>query len=564
LVHRKEYQKHLVGKNKTDLKRHSKEEVLPTRMSPRKKHFWFAMGLVVFGLCLALGTSMFITHADRNSALARLPDVPDLTRNTKTLMAKITSADRVVRETIKERGPDAQFGQKAGELGRLYQANFFYDQALLCYKLAMEFDSKNPHWPYLLASVLQERGENESARGLLERTIDLAPSYSPAMLKLADSYFKTGNTEKATLYYERRLKLLPGDPYALLGLGRIALERSEWGTAQACLQRALQTDPSFGDAHRFLATVHEHFGRFEEMKLALDRAAHCPPFYQAPDPWIDTLADLCYETEQLLVLGSKALTRGDIEAALNKFYRRAMELDPKNPKVLLAMGKGMFIAGQRKEASQFFQETISLDPKSDEAYFQLGVILQSEKKLEEAEQMFLKAVVLQPNNANIYNNLGVALLEQKRYEDAIKYLKQALDIEPEHINARYNLGMSFWASGRTQESIEQYRQVLRLKPEWATAASSLAWILATDKNASYRNGEEAVRWALVACRGDGRNNPEYLDTLAAAYAEAGDFEQAVQTAERSLKMAQAKGDTALSNDVQKRLLLYKSARAFRH
>lgn len=507
---------------------------------------------------------MFIRHSNRSSALARLPELPDLTRNTKALREKVIGADRAARETLEARGSDELFGQRTGELGKLYQGNYFYDQALLCYKLAMDLDSKNPLWPYLLASVLQERGENESTRGLLERTIGLAPNYSPAMLKLADSYFKTGNTEKAKTHYERRLKLAPGDPYALLGLGRIALEKSEWETAQACLQRAIATDPNFGDAYRMLATVHEHFGRLEEMKLALDRAARCPPFRQAPDPWTDALADLCYEPEQLLVLGSKALTRLDMDAALNRFYRRAMELDPNNPKVRLEMGKALLMIGEIEEARNFFQKTIELDPKSNEAYFQLGVVLQIEKKLEEAEQMFLKALDLQADNANVYNNLGAALLEQKRYEEAIQYLNKALDIAPEHINARYNLGMCFWGLGRTHDAIEEYRHVLRLKPEWATAASSLAWILATDKSANYRNGEEAVRWALVACAGEGRNNPEYLDTLAASYAEAGDFEQAVKTAEESLYLAQARGDTALSKDVLQRLQLYRSAKAFRH
>ena len=538
--------------------------MLPARIPRRGKHFWFVAGLVMLAMCLALGTSIFIRHAHRSSALARLPEVPDLTRNTKALKEKVIGADRVVRETLQTSGPDAQFGRKTGDLGKLYQGNYYYDQALLCYKLAMELDSKNPNWPYLLASVLQERGENESARGLLERTIDLAPDYSPAWLKLADSYFKTGNTEKARAYYESRLTLLPGDPYALLGLARIALERSEWETAQAYLQRAIEKDPSFGDAYRLLATVHEHFGRLEELNLALDRAAHCPPFRQAPDPWTDALADLCYETEQLLVLGSKALTRVDMDAALNKFYRRAMELDPKNPKVHLATGKAMLMIGQTKDARGFFQKTIELDPKSDEAYFLWGVVLQIEKKLEEAEQMFLKALDLQPENANVLNNLGVALLEQKRFQEAIKYLNKALDIDPEHISARYNLGMSFWGMGRTRDAIEQYRHVLRLKPEWATAASSLAWILATDKNEDNRNGEEAVRWARVACAGEGRNNPEYLDTLAAGYAEAGDFVKAVTTAEQSLTLAQAKGDRSLSNDVLQRLQLYRSGKAFRN
>jgi tetratricopeptide (TPR) repeat protein len=520
------------------------------------------LGLVLSILGLVLGTFLFTRHGTHSSVLNRLPVLPDLTHNTQGLREKVTELDQVARKTFQSGESGLLFGQKTGDLGKLYQANSYYDQAVLCYQVAMEFDPKNPHWPYLLASVQQEKGENETVWRLLERTIDLAPDYSAAMLKLADSYFKTGKTEKARTYYERRLRLSPADPYALLGLARLALDKSEWETAQADLQRAIKTDPNFGDAHRMIATVYEHFGRQKEMKLALDRAAQCPPFRPAPDPWIDALGDLCYEPEQLLVRGAKATTGLDLDTAINKFYRRALEIDPKNPKVHLAMGKALFLIGQRKEARAFFQKTIELDPKSDEAYFQLGVIFQMEGKLKEAEQMFLKALELQPDNENVANNLGVALLEQKRFPEAIKYLNKVLDIDPENITARFNLGMSLWGMGRTRDATEQYRQVLRLKPEWGTAANSLAWILATDKSENNRNGKEAVRWALVACTGTNRTNPAYLDTLAAAYAEAGDFEGAVKTAEECLNLARAKGETALSQDVQRKLQLYKSGKAF--
>lgn len=220
------------------------------------------------------------------------------------------------------------------------------------------------------------------------------------------------------------------------------------------------------------------------------------------------------------------------------------------------------MVGQRGEARGFFEEAIRLDPKSDEAYFQLGLILRGEGNLKRAKQMLLKALDFHPNNPNVHNNLGVILLEQQEFQEAAESFYKALEIYPEHINARYNLGLALWGLGKRAEAMGEYRQVLAVKPNWAIPANSLAWILATDRNKKLRNGIEAVRWALKACRNEGGKNPEYLDTLAAAYAEAGRFKDAVQTARKSMDLARSAGDTDLVEEVEKRLLLYKAKKAF--
>jgi len=542
-------------------KEKKKAKTSSSKISVTLRRFWAPLALTLIGVFLVLGIWRFMEHERRDAALDRLPGKPDLSSKTELLRKEIIKRDQEIRQALDSYGLSQQFGDRCGELGKLYQANHFYDQAIPCYQLAIELDPKNPKWPYFLASVHQERGEGQSVVPSLEKTITLAPSYSPAALKLADNHFKSGKLGLAKPQYRRRLDLEPRDPYAYLGLARIALKESKWENSQDYLEKAIDSNPNFGAAHRLLAAVHEHFDRTNEKQQALDRAAKCTRFRPAPDPWIDALNHQCYDVEQLLVLGAKALTDLNIEKALD-FFTRSKDLNPKNPKAHLALGRLFFIVSQREKASEYFQKAIELDPKSDEAFFQLGVILKSEGKLKESEQMLLKALDFLPDNPNIYNNLGVTLLEQQEFEHAVKYLKQALEIYPEHINARYNLAMSLWGLGKVPEAIEQYKQILETKPNWATAANSLAWILATDRNEDIRNGKEAIRWAMVACKGEGRKNPEYLDTLAGAYAEAGRFEQAVQTAEKSIELARSSEDENLAQEVEQRLGLYRSKKAF--
>ncbi len=543
-------------------KKEKKKSTVPESVSPPTRRFRLRLlVLVALSILIIVGTLWVMDRARRDTLLDRLPKINDLSFNNETLKRKVAQADDALRRTLGSRNSERAFGDKAGQLGNLYQANHFYDQAVPCYKLAMEFDKENPRWTYYLAFIKQEKGGNESVQNLLETTIALAPRYAPAILKLADSHFKTGKTREAKAYYKRRLDLLPGDPYALLGLARISLDASEWETAQAYLEEGIKTNPGFGPAHRLIASVHDHFGRYDDMKQSLDRAAQCTRFRPAPDPWIDSLNDLCYDVEQLMVLGSKAVTELDIDKA-SGFFGRAKDLDPENPQVHLALGRLCFMVGQRKEARGFFKKAIDLDPRSDEAYFQLGVISRREGKLEEAKKMFLRALDFHPDNPNVHNNLGVTLLEQQEFGDAARALNKALEIYPEHINARYNLGLALWSLGKTERAVQEYRKILSVKPNWAIAANSLAWILATDRNNEIRNGIEAIRWARIACKGDGRKNPEYLDTLGAAYAEAGRFEEAVRTARESLTLARSAGDADLAEEVEKRLQFYKAEKAF--
>jgi tetratricopeptide (TPR) repeat protein len=525
------------------------------------KRFRLHMALVILAALVVAGTMVFMGRVRQNALLERVPAPGSLSFSNQILEEKMRRGHDALTGTLERNGTNSRFGRKAGELGNLYQANHFYDQAVPCYRMALDFDPESPRWPYYLAFIKQEKGENRSVQDLLQKTITLAPRYAPAILKLADSHFKSGETPKAQTGYERRLDLVPGDPYALLGLARIAIDASEWESAQAYLYQAVEKNPAFGPAHRLLATVHEHFGRLEDMKQSLERAAQCTRFLPAPDPWIDALSDQCFDVEQLLVLGSKAIAALDIEKA-SRFFGRAKDLNPQNPQAHLALGRLCFMTSQLKKSRRFFQKAIDLDPKSDEAYFQLGVISRREGDLEGAGKMFLKALDFHPDNANVYNNLGVTLLELGDYKGAEKALEKALEIYPEHINARYNLGLALWSLGKTGRAIQEYRNVMNVKPNWATAANSLAWVLATDKNKKYRNGMEALRWAQVACKTDGRKNPEYLDTLAAAYAEAGHFEAAIGTAREGLKLAREASDAELAEELEQRLLLYQAGRAF--
>jgi cytochrome c-type biogenesis protein CcmH/NrfG len=117
--------------------------------------------------------------------------------------------------------------------------------------------------------------------------------------------------------------------------------------------------------------------------------------------------------------------------------------------------------------------------------------------------------------------------------------------------------------GRVAEAVAHYRKTVELKPDAVEARDNLAWVLATCPDASVRNGGAAIEQAEQANRLVGSNNPKTLCTLAAAYAEAGQFPEAVATAQRALQLATAQDNTALVISLRTQLASYQANAPFR-
>ena len=159
-------------------------------------------------------------------------------------------------------------------------------------------------------------------------------------------------------------------------------------------------------------------------------------------------------------------------------------------------------------------------------------------------------------------NRGLTLLRSGRAADALADLSWAAPREPDTLELQLGLAFAAEASGRRDLAARQYRAVLRLRPGFAPAANNLAWLLATSPEASLRDGPEAVRLAEDLVAHADAPDPAHLDTLAAAYAAAGRYEEAERVAARAVALARAEDDE-LARDLDARLSLYRAGRPYR-
>jgi tetratricopeptide (TPR) repeat protein len=182
---------------------------------------------------------------------------------------------------------------------------------------------------------------------------------------------------------------------------------------------------------------------------------------------------------------------------------------------------------------------------------------------ENSSTLFERALSVTSNNCVAHGGLGVALADAGKLDEAIGHFTEALRINPNYSMAHANLGLALARKGNVGEAIAHYRQTLRLKPEAIETLNNLAWILATTQDQRYRDGREALAIARRACELAGNSNAEVLDTMAAAYAESGRFEDAVQMLQRAINLAAALKDEGAVRGFQTRMRLYQAGQPFR-
>src|SRR5439155_5213644 len=132
--------------------------------------------------------------------------------------------------------------------------------------------------------------------------------------------------------------------------------------------------------------------------------------------------------------------------------------------------------------------------------------------------------------------------------------------KPRLVQTHALLGSALSMKGMKEEAVEEYKVALRINPDEVLALNDLAWILATDSDDRLRNGSEAVTLAERACQLSDFKEPLIVGTLAAAYAEAGRFEEAVRTGEKAKGMAEKAGNKELAAKNEELLKLYREGK----
>ncbi len=447
-----------------------------------------------------------------------------------------------------------------GALGMVLDVHDLRPQAALCYERAEGLDGDDFRWPYFLG-VLTLTSDQGEALEHFSRAARVRDDYPPLFVYMGSGHLLQERFREAALAFERALEL---DPYfyrARMGLARVALARDRPRRARQLLETALAQGASEGEVHWLLAEASRRMGDLEAARTHLQRAR----LLRLVEPVSDSLRVALRRQEGLTLALIQERTdhlirQGRADQALEE-WRQVRREDPGSPEVLARLGRACALSGRLDEAVAAYEAALELDPAHLDSRVLLGDALLQQGKVVPARTAYEEALELDPAHGKTRYKLGSALILSGAEEEGLRHLREARRALGRELEAQLLFAATVTRMGRHREAVGVYHEALESFPGEARFQRGLAWLLATSPDDGVRNGAEALVRARRAA--EGSSDPQTLETLAAAHAEAGDFPEAVRAATRAKELLLKAGDFSAVRQVEERLRLYRDGRPFR-
>jgi tetratricopeptide (TPR) repeat protein len=267
-------------------------------------------------------------------------------------------------------------------------------------------------------------------------------------------------------------------------------------------------------------------------------------------------------TQAMHSLGVVLEMQGRVEEAF-QLYSEVVRRAPNWARAHHSLAAVLTSRGQKERAKEEYIEALRCDPGWAPSNHDLGLLLLNEGKVDQAIEHFQAAVRTGLTTASGYYSLGYALVRGEDFDHAVEPLTQAVSLQPGSWRWKCMLGLALYESGRPEAGNAQFREASRLNPGWQEILNQEAWLFATHPDPNRRNANIALPLARQLCRATQDEDARFLDTLAAVYAEKGDFGRAVETASKASAIALATRQDDLARQIEGRLQLYRTKRPFR-
>ncbi len=252
--------------------------------------------------------------------------------------------------------------------------------------------------------------------------------------------------------------------------------------------------------------------------------------------------------------GHSKLADGEFDRA-KEYFERELKLNKDNVKAYFGLGRVAMAKNEFSVAVKHFTKVIELKNDIAGAYFNRSISWRKIGNIENAMMDVNKGITIDSSNPHAYALRGDIYFDKKEYNLAIADYDKALTIDQKNEWLYLKRANYWYVNGNFKNSILDLEKASKLNPSNITVLNDFAWLLATCSDKAYRNGEKSVQLAEKAVKAS--RSTETLDTLAAAYAESGRFDEAVMIQEESIDIQKKAGSNVFLSDSVERLKSYR-------
>lgn len=351
---------------------------------------------------------------------------------------------------------------------------------------------------------------------------------------------------EAVTEYTAILELEPGNTQWLSMRARAKLRNEDTQGAFSDYEECLKRAPGKGWPYRLRAEAYYDLGNYDQAIRDLDRALKLDP--------ADATANYL---RGLAKVGQKDF-RGaiaDYDIALKKY--------PKADTYYVARGKAYWALDEGEKAVQDITSAVDLKPKLPDYRTLRGNYYLGLCQFDKAQADYSQALELDPNFIDAIAGKADVAFFIGNYRKAQADYTAFLKVQPQAPIVYYRRGVCSFSLGDYRSAVRDYKKAIELDPKYLDALKSLAWLLATSPQAAVRNGSQAVEYGKKALELAGQNDPIIMDTLAAALAEAGRYEDAASLEKMAISLLPQDFDLKERANWQARLALYQKGQPYR-
>jgi tetratricopeptide (TPR) repeat protein len=550
------------------------------RMSASAKIIWAAGTALVLASAGLIALGLFWFQRDRAQNLI-LQDAGNALAEKKfdTALALYDQALRLHLSATK--ASEAYYGRANAETEKAR-----YDEAIRDFSEALKLNPK-------MVAACWGRGYASQLKGDLDNALRDYAEYVRSDQNAGRVYFNRGliylqrkEWAKAVEDFSESIRCEPENSYAYFDRGSALAELSELDGALASLDAAISIDPTLAEAYRIRATVHRKRGELDraqsdELLAAKLTPPTAPsilgPFRSGADLLddarlaetsgrYDEAIDLCdkalatklrpfYMSNAYMTRGNCYAGKGDWDKALRD-YDEAVQIQPNNYDALVNRGNAYAHKKERDKSTRDYDEALRLNPKMFQAYCNRAMNYLAAGDLDRAFADLTESVRLNPKFAEGYARRSIVLLRLKHKDEALADADSAVRLAPDR-------GEPYLTRGRLRSARREFslaradfeRALERSREPNSSLLNSLAWFFATCPDPSGRDGKKAVQLATKGCELTKWKDAHLIDTLAAALAETGDYDQAIERQSEAIKLYEGPAD--VRSGMEKRLKLYR-------